>query len=69
MDKTIEINDLTPGERRELAKNIGKSDVFLWQCGDGIRTPSLATADALIDHEPRLTVKTLLAPKRRREAM
>jgi len=68
MDK-IEINDLTPAERRELAKKVSKSPVYLWQCGDGIRTPSLETADQLIEQEPRLTVKTLLAPKRRRDSI
>ena len=69
MDEPIELNDLSPEERRALASKVKKSPVFLWQCGSGIRTPSLETADQLIDHEPRLTVKTLLAPRRRRETM
>jgi len=69
MNEPIELNDLSPEERRELATKVKKSPVFLWQCGSGIRTPSLETADRLIDNEPRLTVKTLLAPRRRRDTM
>lgn len=67
--ESIEINQLSPAQRRELAQKVGKSPVYLWQIGDGIRTPSLETADRLMDHEPRLTVKSLLAPKRRRDAI
>ena len=65
----IEINDLNTQERRELAQKVSKSEIYLWQCGAGIRTPSLETADRLMDAEPRLTVKTLLAPRRRRDSV
>lgn len=57
------INDYTSDERRDLAEKVGCHHIYLWQCGKGLRIPSLPLADKLIDADARLTVKSLLAPK------
>lgn len=66
---SIEINELSPDERFTLARKAKTDAIYLWQCGAGIRCPSLDLADRLITHEKRLTIKSLLAPKRRRDAL
>ena len=68
MLKNIEINELSVDERHTLARKARTTAIYVWQCGAGLRSPSLEMADRFITHEPRLTVKSLLAPKRRREA-
>ena len=57
------LNQLTPTERKELASKVKVNPVYLWQCGKGLRAPSLKLAQKLIEAEPRLTLKGLLAPK------
>ncbi len=64
----VEILDLSVDERHTLARKAKTDPIYLWQIGAGIRTPSLPLADKLIDYEPRLTIKSLLAPKRRLDA-
>lgn len=56
------LNDLSPDERRVLAKKIGCNAMYLWQCGAGLRTPSLRLAQKLIKADKRLTMAGLLAP-------
>jgi len=63
----FEINDLSPDERRVLAKKVNAGAIYLWQCGAGIRVPSLPLAGELIRYEKRLTVRGLLAPYYRRQ--
>jgi hypothetical protein len=58
--------DLTTDERHTLARKAKADPVYLWQCGAGLRTPSLALAERLISHDTRLTIASLLAPKRTR---
>ena len=65
MVNEIEILDLSADERHTLARKAGIKSIYLWQCGAGIRTPSLSIAEKLIKHEGRLTIKTLMAPKHR----
>lgn len=60
------LSDFTPDERRALAKKVGANPVYLWQCGAGVRTPSLRLAQKLIKADPRLTIKSLLAPQEAR---
>lgn len=62
------LNQLTPKERRDLAKKVGADPVYLWQCGAGLRAPSLELAEKLMKADKRLTVKGLLAPKVERKA-
>jgi hypothetical protein len=69
MQTELEINQLSPDERHTLARKAKTSYIYLLQMASGIRTPSLNMADRLITLEPRLTIKTLLAPKRRRDAL
>lgn len=64
----IEILDLSLDERYTLARKANITQIYLWQCGAGIRTPRLKIAEKLIKHEPRLSVSTLMAPYHRREA-
>lgn len=64
----IEILDLSMDERHTLARKAGIAQIYLWQCGAGIRTPRLRIAEKLIKHEPRLTVTSLMAPVHRRNA-
>jgi hypothetical protein len=64
----IEISELSVDERYTLARKAGIKPVYLWQCGVGLRAPSLELAEKLIKHENRLTISSLLAPKRRRIA-
>lgn len=65
--KDFEIQHLSVDERHTLARKAGTDAIYLWQCGKGLKSPSLSLADKLIDIEPRLTLKSLLAPKRRRD--
>jgi len=64
----VEINQLSVDERHTLARKAKTSSIYVWQCGAGLRSPSLEMADRFMTNEPRLTVKSLLAPKRRRDA-
>jgi hypothetical protein len=57
------LNHLTPSERKALAAKVEANPVYLWQCGKGLRVPSLKLAQKLIEAEPRLTLKALLDPK------
>lgn len=66
--RPFEISDLTVEERKGLAKKARTDHIYLWQCGAGIRVPSLHLADDLIRNESRLTVEGLLAPWYRRQA-
>lgn len=68
MQKEIEILDLSANERDILAKKADINPVYLWQCGAGMRTPSLALAEKLIKYESRLTITSLMAPKHRRNS-
>lgn len=63
----IELLDLSVDERHTLARKAGIAPVYLWQCGAGIRTPSLYVAEKLLWHEQRLTVTSLMAPRHRRD--
>lgn len=54
--------DLTPEERRVLAEKVDANPLYLWQCGKGMRTPSLLFADKLIKADKRLSFKSLVAP-------
>lgn len=58
--------DLTSDERHTLARKAKTDHIYLWQCGAGLRTPSLALAERLIMYDSRLTIASLLAPKRNR---
>jgi hypothetical protein len=64
----IELYDLSVDERHTLARKARCTPIYLLQIASGIRSPSLSLAERLIKHEPRLTIASLLAPKRRREA-
>lgn len=68
MSNTVEILDLSVDERHTLARKAGIKAIYLWQCGAGIRTPSLTVAEKLIKYEQRLTITTLMAPKHRRDS-
>lgn len=65
--ENFEIKDLSVDERHTLARKVGISPAYLWQCGVGLKVPSLPVADKMMKLEPRLTVAGLLAPKRRRD--
>ncbi|MFA6180383.1 MAG: hypothetical protein WC696_12290 [Candidatus Methylopumilus sp.] len=62
------LNQLTPKERRDLAAKVDADPVYLWQCGAGLRSPSLKLAQKLMKADKRLTVAGLLAPQIEREA-
>lgn len=59
----ITLNQLSPDERRTLALTVGANPMYLWQCGKGLRTPSLKLAKKLIDADKRLTIESLLNPE------
>ncbi len=63
------IDDWTVVERQQAAKACGKTATYLWQCGKGLRTPSLSVAHDLLRFDSRLTVAGLLEPKRKRAAL
>lgn len=58
--------DLSAQEREKLAHRINSAPAYLYQCGAGLRTPSLAFSKKLIAAEPRLTIAGLLAPREKR---
>lgn len=57
------LNELTPREREALARKVNCNPLYLWQCGDGRRSPSLKLAIKLIKADTRLTMESLRKPK------
>lgn len=55
----MHLRDLTPAQRRDLAKQIGANPVYLYQIGVGLRQPSARMAKKIILADPRFTYEAL----------
>lgn len=58
----MKLSDLTPQERRDLAEKAGTNQMYLYQCGAGIRQPSPELAKRLMRADPRLTWESFYGP-------
>lgn len=61
------LDDYTKEERVKAAKACGTADLYLWQCGKGMRSPGKNLMLKLIKHDKRLTLEALMAPKIKRD--
>jgi hypothetical protein len=58
----MDLSDLTPQARADLAAKVGCNPKYLYQCASGRRRASPDLARALVAADPRLTLEGVLFP-------
>lgn len=58
----MDLSDLSPRERADLAAKVGCSHKYLYQCATGRRRASPDLARTIVEADPRLTLEGVLFP-------